>query len=192
MAVSVGQRVQSMIDHMEKGEIELGLSDICIAVDITSQKYYNEKSSAECYKRFLKENMWMILVTVFGSVIIDGVKIPFSHKDIRSDADGYCTLEQIAYHVMRCGLIHSTGEDSRIIWSNKTALAIDSENNLILSPSFIWGLALAVIACPVNANELVGDLCWISTASFKYLINDLWGKRDSVQKMIESEFAFKV
>lgn len=35
MSVSVGQRVQSMIDHMSKGEIELALSDICIAIDIT-------------------------------------------------------------------------------------------------------------------------------------------------------------
>ena len=58
MSVSVGQRVQSMIDHMSKGEIELALSDICIAVDITAQKYYNEPtSSAACYKRFLKEYM---------------------------------------------------------------------------------------------------------------------------------------
>ena len=35
MSVSVGQRVQSMIDHMPKGEVELALSDICIAIDIT-------------------------------------------------------------------------------------------------------------------------------------------------------------
>ena len=53
MSVSIGQRVQSMIEHMSKGEVELALSDICIAIDITSQKYYNEpNSSASCYKRF--------------------------------------------------------------------------------------------------------------------------------------------
>lgn len=64
MSVSVGQRVQSMIDHMSKGEIELALSDICIAIDITSQKYYNEpNSSASCYKRFLKENIWLSTTT---------------------------------------------------------------------------------------------------------------------------------
>ena len=32
MAVTVGNRVQSMIDHMEKGELDLALSDICIAL----------------------------------------------------------------------------------------------------------------------------------------------------------------
>lgn len=189
MSVSVGQRVQSMIDHMSKGEVELALSDICIAIDITSQKYYNEPaSSASCYKRFLKENIWMIVVTGMGSLVTEAIKLPFTHKDIKSDDEGYCTLEQIIYHVMRCGLIHGTGEDSKIIWNNRIPLALDKDGNLNLSPSFIWGFALCVITCPVNREEKVRDTCWVSTASFKYLINDLWGQRESVKKMIKSQF----
>ena len=189
MSVSVGQRVQSMIDHMSKGEIELALSDICIAIDITSQKYYNEpNSSASCYKRFLKENIWMIVVTGMGSLITEAVKLPFTHKDIKSDYEGYCTLEQIIYHVMRRGLIHGTGEESKIVWNTNVPLAIDKDQNLNISPSFIWGLALCVITCPVNLHERVGDYCWISMATFKYLINDLWGKRDSVKNMIKSQY----
>ena len=184
MSVSVGQRVQSMIDHMSKGEIELALSDICIAIDITSQKYYNEpNSSASCYKRFLKENIWMIVVTGMGSLITEAVKLPFTHKDIKSDYEGYCTLEQIIYHV-----IHGTGEESKIVWNTNVPLAIDKDQNLNISPSFIWGLALCVITCPVNLHERVGDYCWISMATFKYLINDLWGKRDSVKNMIKSQY----
>ena len=189
MSVSVGQRVQSMIDHMPKGEVELALSDICIAIDITSQKYYNEpNSSASCYKRFLKENIWMIIVTGMGSLITEAVKLPFTHKDIKSDCEGYCTLEQIIYHVMRCGLIHGTGEESKIIWNTNVPLAIDKDQNLNISPSFIWGLALCVITCPVNLHERAGDYCWISMITFKYLINDLWGKRDSVKNMIKSQY----
>lgn len=189
MSVSVGQRVQSMIDHMSNGEVELALSDICIAVDITSQKYYNEsRSSASCYKRFLKENIWMIIVTGMGSLITEAIKLPFTHKYIKSDSEGYCTLEQIIYHVMRCGLLHGTGEDSKIIWNSNVPLAIDKDQNLNISPSFIWGLALCVITCQANIHERVNDYCWISMATFKYLINDLWGKRDSVKNMIKSQY----
>lgn len=189
MAVSVGNRIQSVIDHMGKNEIELALSDVCIAVDITAQKYYGEsQSSASCYKRFLKENIWMIVVTSMGSLLADSIKIPFQHKDIKSDEQGYCTLEQIIYHVMRCGLIHGTGEDSKIIWNNRIPLALDKDGNLNLSPSFIWGLALCVIVCDVNRNEKVGETCWISTASFKYLVNDLWGKRKNIKMMIKSQY----
>lgn len=163
MAVSVGARIQSVIDHMGKNEIEMALSDVCIAVDITAEKYYGESQSS-------------------------AIKIPFQHKDIKSDEQGYCTLEQIIYHVMRCGLIHGTGEDSKIIWNNRIPLALDKDGNLNLSPSFIWGLALCVIVCDVNRNEKVGETCWISTASFKYLVNDLWGKRENIKMMIKSRY----
>ena len=104
MSVSVGQRVQSMIDHMSKGEIELALSDICIAIDITSQKYYNEpNSSASCYKRFLKENIWMIVVTGMGSLITEAVKLPFTHNGLsfRSPDSSNCAILRDGY-VMLC------------------------------------------------------------------------------------------
>ena len=159
MAVTVGDRIQSVIDHMEKGEIELALSDVCIAIDVTSQKLYGEKSSASCYKRFLKDNMWIIIVTGMGSLISESIKIPFQHEDIKSDDQGYCTLEQIVYHVMRCGLIHGTGEDSKIIWNYRIPLALDPHGYLNLSPSFIWGLVLSVVVCEANEHEKVGDTC---------------------------------
>ena len=89
---------------------------------------------------------------------------------------------------MRCGLVHGTGENSKIVWNSLVPLALDKDGNLNLSPSFIWGLALAVITCEVNRDERVNDTCWISMVTFKYLINDLWGKRDNVKTMIKSAY----
>lgn len=189
MAITIGDRIQSLIDHMDKGKIELGLSDVCIAVDITAKKYYeHDKCTGEAYKKFLSENMWIILMTGMDSLISNSIKLPFEHEDIKSDETGYCTLEQIIYHIFRCGFIHGTGENSKIKWNSRIPLAIDEVGNLNISPSFIWGLALIVITCEVNKNEEVGELCWISTASFKYLINDLWGKRDTLINIAKSKF----
>lgn len=191
--VTVGDRIQSVIEHMDKGRTELALSDVCIAVDITAQKYYGEtKSSASCYKRFLQENMWMIIATGMGNMIAQSLKIKFSHEDIKSDEQGYCTIEQIVYHVMRCGLIHGTGEGNKINWNPKLSLVVDADGVLQISPSFIWGLALSVITCEINKDELVGKTCWISAVGFKYLINDLWGKRESVKNMILSNYGVKI
>lgn len=187
MAVTVGDRIQSVITHMEKGEIELALSDVCIALDITAQKYYNEtKSSAKVYKRFLAEHMDVILATTNPSIVSKSIKLPFTHPDIYSDKDGYSTLEQIIYHVVRCGLVHGTGESNKIIWNNQIMLFVSQEGELYLPPTLIWGLAICVIACPVNSDQHVMDTAWVSAASFKYLINDLWGKIGSVKLMIKS------
>lgn len=189
MPVSIGDRIQNMVDFMVKGKFDSALSEVCIAIDITSQLYYSStQSNNKLYKSFLKENMWLILMTGMAAVT-DSIKVPFLHKDIKSDQNGYCTLEEIIYHVMRCGLAHGTGAGNKIIWSiNGMTISIDGNGNLVLSPSFIWGMALSVIACPNNAKEKVGDTYWLSTATFKYLINDLWGRLDSVKTMARSAY----
>lgn len=193
MAITVGDRVQAMINYMDEGKFDLALSDICIALDITSQRHYGKTlSSGERYKSFIKENIWMIVATGMNSLIAESIKLPFVHPEIKSDADGYCTLEQIVYHVMRCGLIHDTGENNKIVWNRSVPLAIDKDGSLQLSPSFIWGLALAVITCPVNKDERVGDTCWISTMTFKYLVNDLWGRRENIKTIIKSASGMEV
>ena len=57
-----------------------------------------------------------------------------------------------------------------------------NEIELALSDVYI------VIVCDINRNEKVNETCWISTASFKYLINNLWGKRENAKKMIRSQY----
>lgn len=191
LEITISKRIQSAIDFMERKEYSLALSEVCIAIDITAQKYYEkDKSSGELYKRLLKEKLWIIAVTGFGDIITPTLKIPFHNnsKDLKCDDDGYCTLEQIIYHVARCGLIHGTGENSIIRWNTYIAMAIDAEGYLNIRPSFIWGLILCVVVNRVNINERVGELCWISTANFKYLINDLWGKEESVKNMIRCTY----
>ncbi|MEN6593612.1 MAG: hypothetical protein ABFC31_01490 [Clostridiaceae bacterium] len=193
MAVSISDRIQSMVDHMDNNEIELALSDVCIAIDITSKRHYGRaRSSSTLYKNFVKENLWIIIFVGTGTILTDDIKIPFVHEDIKSSNDGYCTLEDIIYHVIRCGYIHDTGEHSKIKWNNKIPFAVDKDGYLYLTPSFIWAFALCVIACEENRDERVRDTCWVSMASFKYLINDMWGKRESIRSMILSQYGIAV
>ena len=194
MAVTVGKRIQAMIDYMDKGEFELALSEVCIAIDITSQKHFGVTSSSRrIYKEFLSENMWMIITAGMEKMVGKSLKIPFAHPSIRtSNVDGYCSLEEIVYHVMRCGLVHGTGENSKLKWNPRVQLTSDAEGDLNISPAFIWGLALCVITCEANKDETVGEGCWISMATFKYLVNDLWGKRSSIESIVKEVYGLSV
>ena len=188
MAITVGDRIDNVIKDMDLKKYDHALSEVCIAIDLSAKKHYGlQRSSRRAYQKFLQENMWIILVTAFGGVIASGIKIPFQHADLESDEQGYCTLEQIVYFVMRCGFVHGTGEDSKIVWNPRVQLEIDSSGQLQLTPSFIWGLVVAVVACKENINERVGDTAWIQTMTFKYLVNDLWGKESSLYNMVKSQ-----
>lgn len=187
MLVTVGKRIQSCINHMDNKEFGLALSELCIAIDITAKKNYDkQQSSATTYKKFLHENMWMIMVTGTGN-LINPIKVKFTHPSIKN-SDGYCSLEEIIYHIVRCELIHDTGKNSNIEWNPDSSYPIlyNAEGELLLSTAFIWGLVLSVVVSPVNKDERVGELCWISTLSFKYFINDLWGRIDLVKKMVRA------
>lgn len=193
MPITISDRIQRTIDYMGQNppNIDAALHEVCTALDITSWKYYKaQKSSKKLYQRFLDENMKTILLMGMGpgAPLTPDIKIPFQHKYVHSDADGYCTLKDVIYHVMHCGLKHDTGEDNNIIWNDRISMMLNAQKQLLLSLGFIWGFALIVIICPINKNEKIGERTWIEMLQLRYLINDLWGYCDFPRKAAESFF----
>jgi hypothetical protein len=184
--ITIGERIVEAIDYMEREKIELALTPTCIALDMTSQIYFSKKkSSNKDYKAYIKKYFWLITYMGLPGILSNALKIPFTHKNIKLDADGFCPLEEIIYHVVRCGLIHSNGLDSKIKWNNVISLGLDEQGNLVLSKNLIWGLIGSIIFSEVNVNEKIADTYWISVADFKYFINDAWGKINIPKKIIK-------
>ena len=184
--LTVGDRVQEAIDYMDKGKIEHALTPACIAIDMTAQLYYKkEKSSKVDYKNFIKEYLWLITYMGLPGIFSNSLKIQFNHPNIKLDQDGFCSIEDIIYHVIRCGLVHSDGIDSKIEWNKIITLGNGRNGNLLLSDNLIWGIIGSIVFSEVNANEKVGEFCWISIADFKFFINDIWGRIDIPKKVIK-------
>ena len=184
--LTVGDRVHEAINYMDKGQIELALTPTCIAIDMTAQLYYKKiKSSNKDYKNFIKKHLWLITYMGLPGIYSNSIKISFKHPDIMLDQDGFCSIEDIIYHVIRCGLIHSNGIDSKIEWNRIITLGNCQNGNLLLSDNLIWGLIGSIVFSEVNSNEKTGELCWISIADFKFFINDIWGRIDIPKKVIK-------
>ncbi|HEY0829206.1 MAG TPA: hypothetical protein VGE40_13990 [Bacilli bacterium] len=191
--ISVGERIRESIDYMDQGRIEAALTPACIAIDITAQKYFSKpKTTKNDYKQFLVEHMWLITYMGLPGVVAESIKVRFSHKDIINDQDGYCTLEQIIYHVVRCNLVHSTGIDDRIVWNNHIVLGNDAEGRLIVSSKLIWGLIGAVVFCEANRDENINEMYWLSVHDFKFFINDVWGRIDIPRRILKMNGAFTI
>lgn len=183
--ITIGERIKEAIDYMEKGKIEHALTPTYIALDLTSKKVAGKDKSAKSdYKKFISDYMWLITYMGLPSVMTNAVKVHFSHPDIKSDAAGYCNIEDVVYHVIRCGLIHSTGLDSKIQWSDDVVLGGDGFGNLIISSKFIWGLIGAIIFCPKNHNESIEERYWIKVGSFQFFIQEVWGRLDLAKRAI--------
>ena len=182
--LTIGDHIKEAIDYMDKGKLENALLSTCIAIDLTAQKITGKQSSRTDYKKFISDYMWLITYIGLPGIMAGGIKIPFKHHDIKPDVDGYCGIEDIVYHVIRCSLVHSTGLDSKIVWCENTIIGNDRNGNLEISNKFIWGLIGAIIFCPKNKEEKIPETYWIRINDFKWFIQELWGRIDLIKRII--------
>lgn len=191
--IKIGDRVKEAIDYMSKGQIEHALTPTCIALDLTAKKVAGTNRSAKSdYKKLISDFMWLITYMGLPHMITNGIKVKFIHPDIISDANGYCGIEDIIYHAIRCGLIHSTGIDQKIHWDENMIIGSDDKGNLILSNKLIWGLLGAIIFCPANQDESIQEDYWISIDDFKFFIQEVWGRVDLAKRVIKINTRIKI
>lgn len=184
--ITIAKRVKSAIDHWEKGEVELALTDACIAVDATSMKYYNlQKSKGSEYKRFLKEFMWLITYSGLPGLMSQNIQLPRGKLSIPDVTGDTISIEQLIYHVVRCDLVHSNSIDPNIVFSNHLTIGIDGDKVLI-SRRIVWGILHAVIFNTSNADERIDEgLYWTSIYDFKMFIDECWGKIHIPKQVVE-------
>ncbi|MEH1941443.1 MAG: hypothetical protein V7L01_14665 [Nostoc sp.] len=184
--ITIAKRVKSAIDHWEKGEIELALTDACIAVDATSIRYYQlPKSSWKEYQRFLKEFMWLITYSGLPGLMSQNVEIPRGKLSLPGVIGDTVSVEQLIYYVLRCDLVHGNSIDSNLVFSNHVTLGNDGDK-LLISSNIVWGILHSVIFNPANANEKIGEeFYWTSITDFKMFIDDYWGKIHIPKKIIQ-------
>lgn len=63
--------------------------------------------------------------------------------NLKPDKNGYVDMEQIIYHVLRCGLVHECNIEETIHFTDKTIIG-DWEEKFYLPQKIIWGLIEAV------------------------------------------------
>jgi hypothetical protein len=79
---------------------------------------------------------------------------------------------------VRCGLLHEATFSDYIELSPSVAFG-QNPPRVVIGQQIVWGLLLAIVLAPVNSKEAVSAEAWIAVDGQRYLINDLWGKRES-------------
>ena len=186
--MSVSKRIAEAIDKMVAGDAESALISASIAVDATASQVYPTKRNNQAYKDWLHDNLTLITKVGMGNVSIENIHLAYSHCDLLPDDEGLCSIEQIIYHVVRCGLLHKAKLPDTLKFSSEGAIKIEG-NTLILGSSLIYGLIVAVIVCPVNAKERTPDNYSITVFGKSLSLNELWGKKGVLLSLFENNNA---
>ncbi len=114
----------------------------CIAVDACALKCYpNKKKSSERYKLFLKENFRDICELGFPGIIASNIKIKINipNVNLKPDKNKYVNMEQIIYHILRCGLVHQCEIDKTVEFTDSTEIG-DWNDKFYIPKAIILGL----------------------------------------------------
>lgn len=149
--MSIETRVKNAIQHFSQGDSESALHDICSAIEATCKRSVGTGGRSN-YKRFVEENIEVITrVATGGMVRTHGVHVLYDHPNVPKGSGGGCSLQDILYHVVRCGLYHESSIPNDIVF-HETTLIGNEDGILYLSKGFVLGLVVAVMIDPSNAE----------------------------------------
>jgi hypothetical protein len=184
--MAIEDRVLKSWQAMADGRPEDALHDICSAIEATANAEYGD-GGGERYKQFIHDNLYLITKLTLGSAILN-LHFEYDHPDLKPDADGRVTIQQIMYHVVRCGLYHTASLPSSLVFTDKQAFQCEQGKKLAMPASLIFGMIVAVVASPANKGRTINednivaniyDVCHLP-------LNSLWGKREALLKLIDS------
>ena len=129
-----------------EGFYEEALCLVCTAIDATAAQIYPDKKVTERYKLFLKDHFRTISEVGFPGISADSIRIKVNTEveNLRLDSDGYVDMEQIIYHVLRCGLVHGCNIDSAITFTDRTIIGDWDSDKFYIPKAIIWGLIAAM------------------------------------------------
>lgn len=179
--MSIGTFVSASLDLLNQGRYDVALSLACSAVDATAARVYPSKNNNARYKSFLKGQMR--IVTTFGTpglsaggIIIKCTNLP----GVKTDSNGMAPLEDILYHIVRCGLIHECELDQRLEFTERTQIG-DFDDRFRVPFAIIIGLLAAVVLAKPNAEETAPGSHQMPLGGKRVPLNHLWGRIDEVQ-----------
>jgi hypothetical protein len=119
---------------------------VCVALDASAQIQYPSLKVGERYKKFISTNFRKICDKGFPGVSADFIKIKVNAdvKKLKLDEDGYAGMEDIIYHVIRCGLVHDCAIDQTIRFIDSTVIGNWEKGLFFLPKSLIMGLIDAI------------------------------------------------
>lgn len=177
--MSVASFVASSIDEFHAGRYDVALALACTAIDATAARSTGCSSvgNAKRFKTFLEKSMRIITTFGFPGIVASGIRIKcVDVPDLKTAPDGYVSIADIIYHIVRCGLVHECSIDQHIEFVQETYIG-DFDRKFRIPKNVIFGLLMAVILSTSNADQVFDRTYSESIGGVVVLdLQSLWGR----------------
>ena len=186
--MSVGSQVDDAVRKLSQNRFEDAVIAASVALSATARlEYPTDHDKAAC-RKFLEQNL--PIISKIGWVSF-GVSQPMNFRyrrlDRRAHAVGVRTMPEMLYDVVRCTALHEARLPDNLRFTDEPVIQTGSDGELVLPIDVIYGLLIAVVASPKNADEEAGGDPTFSFGGKRIRLNEMWGKRDKVAAFIGIE-----
>ena len=173
----ISRRIQQCFEHILNKDWEGALVNLFPALDKTAKKRRPKERVGTRIRAFLEDEELLISTAAIGTVFTgnraNGLSIP--------DA---------LYQFGRTSIVHEGELDPRLHFDDSGMLVMGAER-WSLPSSYILGMSLAVIVAPENKYERISNHLTLTLLDQQLQINELWGQKTIVQKIICDRFRVK-
>lgn len=183
--MSVGSQVADAMRKLCKGHYEDAVIATSVALSATArQEYPTDRDRAAC-RKFLKQKLPIICKIGWVSFGISQ-PINFRYRRLDSNAPGIAvrTMPEMLYDVVRCTAVHEARLPDNLRFTELPVIQTGSDGELLLPIDVIYGLLIAIVASPTNADEQAEGDPTFSFGGKSIRINELWGKFDKIAAFI--------
>lgn len=183
--MSVGSQVADGMRKLSEDRFEDAVVAASVALSATARlEYPTDADKAGC-RKFLEQNL--PIISKIGWVSF-GVSQPinFRYRRLDSKALGIDvrTMPEMLYDVVRCTAVHEARLPDNLRFTKQPVIQMGSDGELVLPIDVIYGLLIAIVASPKNADEQVEGDPVFSFGGKSIRVNELWGKRSKVAAFI--------
>ena len=186
--MTIGKRLAEGLVQLGNGDAEAALIPVSIAMDATAQKFYG-KPGRGSYKTFIHDNLPLITKVALNGPRIENLHLAVPAEFLQrwpemktTDNNTLCSIQEIFYHVVRCGLVHEAELIASLEFQEKAIIRI-SNGKIILPRKLILGFIVSVCVCAANKDDTMPDGHGLNISGYNIPFNALWGKKDQLMNL---------
>lgn len=183
----MGSQVAEAIRKLSEGRFEDAIVAASVALSATARLEYPKDRDPVACRKFLEQNL--PIISKIGWVAF-GVSQPINFRYRRLDfKPGICvrTMPEMLYDVVRCTSVHEAKLPDNLRFTEQPVIQTGLDGELVLPIDVIYGLLIAIVASPKNADQRVEGYPVFSFGGRRIRVNELWGERDRIAALIGIE-----
>ncbi len=183
--MSVGSQVTDAMKKLSEEHFEDAIISASVALSATARlEYLTDGDKAAC-RKFLEHNLPIISKIGWVSFGISrSMNFRYRRLDSRNSGIGVRTMPEMLYDVVRCTAVHEAKLPDNLQFTKHSLIQTGFDGELVLPIDVVYGLLIAVVASPKNADQEVVGNPMFTFGGKSIPINQLWGDRSRIEKFI--------